>query len=299
LARAGPGPDPGRGGEDGRGQPAAAAAGAGEHRGRRGARAAVFRPILPDLKATGLAGLATGNRTSRPTRPLAPELVAITPTSWHLYNSYDFTVDLNQTIWDFGQTWHRWRAAQARSAAQGQTEAQTRLTIVRSVRTAYFAAWAQKAMVAVARDALANQQRHLAQITGFVDVGSRPQDRRRPGARRSSERQGPAHPRRGQLRERQGGAQPRHRRHGTARLRRVRRRVPRRRGEDGPSDALVVQALGARPDLRSLRYQTEAQQLTLKAIKGAYLPRSGSARRRATGAPTSATCAGTSAGGSR
>ena len=44
-----------------------------------------------------------------------------------------------------------------------------------AVRTAFFQARAQKALIDVAKDTLANQQRHLAQVQGFVDAGARPE----------------------------------------------------------------------------------------------------------------------------
>jgi outer membrane protein len=43
-------------------------------------------------------------------------------------------------------------------------------------------------------------------------------------------------------------------------------------GEDGASDALVRQALAARPELVSLEKQTKALELTISSIRGAYGP---------------------------
>ena len=42
------------------------------------------------------------------------------------------------------------------------------------MRTAYFNARAAKELIVVAQQTLANQERHLAQITGFVAAGTRP-----------------------------------------------------------------------------------------------------------------------------
>jgi outer membrane protein len=81
----------------------------------------------------------------------------------------------NQLVWDFGQTWNRWNAAGASAEAQAQSERATRTQVAFSVRTAYFAARAQKSLVTVALETLANQERHLAQIQGFVRVGTRPE----------------------------------------------------------------------------------------------------------------------------
>ncbi len=77
-------------------------------------------------------------------------------------------------IWDFGQTPNRWRAARARAVALGDNARATRLEAIADVRTAYFRASAQKSLVGVARQTLANRQRHLEQIRGFVHAGTAP-----------------------------------------------------------------------------------------------------------------------------
>ena len=62
-----------------------------------------------------------------------------------------------------------------RAVALADTERATRLEAVGAVRAAYFRARAAKALIAVASQTLANQERHLAQITGFVQAGTRPE----------------------------------------------------------------------------------------------------------------------------
>src|SRR5437762_2363612 len=65
--------------------------------------------------------------------------------------------------------------AQADALAQQPTARTNRLLTLLNVRTAYFQARSQKASIAVAGETLGNQERHLAQIQGFVDLGTRPQ----------------------------------------------------------------------------------------------------------------------------
>src|SRR6185436_16865192 len=50
----------------------------------------------------------------------------------------------------------------------------TARNVALGVRVAYFGARAQKAAAAIARDTLANEERHLTQISGFVEAGERP-----------------------------------------------------------------------------------------------------------------------------
>ena len=67
------------------------------------------------------------------------------------------------------------RAASTTAEAQAATEQFTRTQVLANVRAAFFAARAQKALVAVARETLANQGRHRDQVRGFVEVGRQPQ----------------------------------------------------------------------------------------------------------------------------
>ena len=130
-----------------------------------------FAPFLPEVKAMGLVERTTANRYSKPTRPR----VILPDPTLHTWDFFNFGVGVSQTVWDSGQTWNRWRAAKEKVESARQVEQLTKLQVALLVRTTYFAAWAQKAMVAVGRSTLANQERHLAQIAGFVEVGTRPQ----------------------------------------------------------------------------------------------------------------------------
>src|SRR5262249_49672181 len=88
---------------------------------------------------------------------------------------WSFGVNATQLIYDFGETPDRWRAAKSNAQATQQSARATQLTAVLTVRTAFFQARAQKALIEVAKETLANQQRHLAQVQGFVDLGARPE----------------------------------------------------------------------------------------------------------------------------
>jgi outer membrane protein len=88
---------------------------------------------------------------------------------------WNFGATANQIIYDFGETPNRWGAAKSSAQASQQTARATELSSVLAVRTAFFQARAQKALIVVAKDTLANQQKHLAQVQGFVDAGARPE----------------------------------------------------------------------------------------------------------------------------
>jgi len=227
-----------------------------------------FAPFLPEVKTTGLVQRTTANRFSKPTRPL---VVVPDPTlqTWDFFN---FGIGVSQTLWDSGQTWNRWRGAKERVLAQRQIEELTNLQVVLAVRMTYFAARAQKAMVAVGRDTLANQERHLTQIAGFVEVGTRPQiDLAQAHADRANAKvmliaaesaYASAKAALNQAMGVTGALDYDVADEGLA-------DVP---GEDGATGPLVAEALRARPELGSLNHQVTAQRLGLKAIKGAYFP---------------------------
>ena len=61
------------------------------------------------------------------------------------------------------------------AVALGNTERAARLQALYEVRAAYFRARAQRALSEVARQTLANQERHYTQAAGFVTAGTRPE----------------------------------------------------------------------------------------------------------------------------
>src|SRR5207253_11405549 len=94
-------------------------------------------------------------------------------TSWSSVNVFDSSVTLSQLLWDFGQTSNRWRSAQASARSAADQERSTWMQVTLQVRVAFFNAVANKELLAVARETLANQRNHLRQIEGFVQEGTR------------------------------------------------------------------------------------------------------------------------------
>jgi outer membrane protein len=95
--------------------------------------------------------------------------------SFATFAKWSTSLTLSQMIYDFGETINRWQAAVVAAQAVDQTVRTTELQIDYNTRFAFFTARAAKELVVVARDTLANQEKHLAQVKGFVEVGTHPE----------------------------------------------------------------------------------------------------------------------------
>jgi len=131
-------------------------------------------PLLPQVAGSAAYQISTSNYVQRP-GAVPNQLVSTQSPTFTTYNYFNFALSANQLIYDFGQTWGRYGAAKSSAEAQAQTERATRFQTLLNVRTAFFQARAQKALVASSRETLANQERHLSQVQGFVELGTRPE----------------------------------------------------------------------------------------------------------------------------
>jgi outer membrane protein len=224
-------------------------------------------PALPQVKLEGVYERTTGNRRQRPGRD------TIVNNSWTTYNWFEGQATASQLLWDFGLTLNRWRAAEARAVALADTARASRLEAIAAVRTAFFDARAQKALIEVAQQTLANQERHLAQITGFVSAGTRPEiDLAQARAGRANARVAVIRAETGYevaraaLNQAMGQV-------GDTDYEVADQTLPAVAGETGPIGPLIDEAIKARPDLASLEAQVRAQELTARAARGAYWPR--------------------------
>ncbi|HVR61730.1 MAG TPA: TolC family protein [Polyangia bacterium] len=197
----------------------------------------------------------------------------------------------SQLIFDFGQNWSKWRGAQATERAQRETEQATGMAVILNVRTAFFGARANKALVGVAREALENQNRHLAQVQAFVEVGTRPEiDLAQARSDQATAElqlinaQSNYATARAQLRQAMGVD-------GTADFDVTDETLAPVAGEDARPEALTDQALAARPEMRSLAEQLRAAELAIRAVKGSFGPAlsltGGASYRRPDGLPDS------------
>jgi outer membrane protein len=158
------------------------------------------------------------------------------------------------------------------AVALADTERAVRLEAIADVRTAFFRARAGKALIGVAKQTFDNQERHLAQITGFVKEGARPEiDLAQVRAARANAYVGVIRAEndytvaRAELNQAMGttggtdydvaddnlGAVP---------------------GETGAVGQLIDEAIQARPDLAALDAQVRSQELTARAVRGNYGP---------------------------
>jgi outer membrane protein len=223
-------------------------------------------PLLPQLKVVGEYDRTTGNRRQRPGR------TTLVDNSWTFYNWFEGEASATQLLWDFGRSFYGWRAAQMRAVALGDNERATRLEAVGAVREAYFRARASKALIGVARQTYGNMERHLAQITGFVQAGTRPEiDLAQARAGRANARVGVIKAEndyvvaRAELNQAMGIA-------GDTDYEVAEDAFPAVPGETGAVGPLIDEAIRARPDVAALEAQVRGQELTARAARGAYWP---------------------------
>jgi outer membrane protein len=223
-------------------------------------------PMLPQVKLEMSYDRTTGNRIQKPGRTTAQS------NSIDAFNFYTGALTGSLLLWDFGGNYDRWRAAQARAAGLGDSERSVRLQVVLNARAAFFQARAQKALVEVAAQTLANEERHLTQIQGFVQAGSRPEidlaQQRATVATRKVEliaAQNAYILGRANLNEAMGVT-------GGTDYDVADDMLPPVPGEDGAVGPLIDEALRARPDVAALDNQVRAQQLTISATRTGYYP---------------------------
>jgi outer membrane protein len=225
-------------------------------------------PLLPQLLGTAQYLRSTGNFAPRP----GVFAVNPPPASANSQNYFNFGLQLNQFVWDFGQTTDKWKAAKETASAQVANEHATHLQIVLGVRSAYFTARAQKALVEVAHDTLANQERHLNQIKEYVDSGIRPEiDRLQAETDFSNAEVQLINAENGyetaklQLNQAMGIIAPIDYDVSDAEPGAV-------DGEESAIEPLVEEAAKDRPELASLSRQIRAQELLVSSAKGGYGP---------------------------
>ncbi len=230
-------------------------------------------PLFPQVAASATYQRATANFAPRPgSVPTSQISSASQRSSFDTFDYWNFGISANQLIYDFGQTTGRWRAAQANAEGQQQTERSTRLSTLLNVRTAYFQARAQKAMMQVARETLANQDRHLEQIKGFVELGARP------AIDLAQARTDVANAKvqlinaenayataKAQLNQAMGAPQ-------TTDYEVADDALPALAEEDQGIERLVQSAIGARPELVALSKQVQAQEQLVRSARANYGP---------------------------
>ncbi len=116
---------------------------------------------LPQLNLTSDYTRATQNRTT----PNA--------ASHESFNGYLATLSLQQRLFDFGKTWASIDSAKETLAARRWDEETSRQTVVLNVKVAYYALLAARRLVRVDEETVRQFGQHLEQTRGFYQAGTR------------------------------------------------------------------------------------------------------------------------------
>jgi outer membrane protein len=232
----------------------------------------------PAVRRAGATIQAARSRVDANRAPLFPQVTARASyqRTWERtaggFNFFSAGAGVDQLIWDFGRTTKSLEASEAAADASEDDRRSTLLSLELEVRATYFTARAQKALVEVAKQSLANQLKHYAQIEGFVEVGTRPsidlvQTRTDVANARV------------QLTNAESDY--------TATKAALNRAMGVERstdydvadetigaieGEESTIDVLLEEAIGARPELAAQRDRLRAQELVIAALRGNYWP---------------------------
>ena len=217
----------------------------------------------------------TGNASyARRTLNVAPMTgsVGVPGNSGTTYNNFSFGLTASLMVWDFGRSLGAYDAAKANAQAQGMAEHTTAAQVTLAVEAAFFGARAQKALVGVSREALGNQDRHLQQIQGFVAAGTRPEiDLVQARTNRANavvqvvNAENAYATAKAQLNQAMGVD-------ATADYDVAEDPLPAVDGEDQSTDALLPEALDARPEFATLSAQVKAQEMTVRAVSSNWWP---------------------------
>jgi outer membrane protein len=228
--------------------------------------------VLPQVSANANYQRSTANFTSRPGSLPSQISGSGGGESWDTFDYYNLGVAASVPVYDFGQARHRWRASQASAASQQESERATLQQVLFSVRSAFVQAQGAKGLVAVAHDTLANQQKHLEQTQGFVEVGTQA-----PIALAQA-KTSVANAQVQVITAENGYETAKAQLHlamgleGSLEFDVADEPEAAVEGEDGTTDALLAEAVAARPEMTALARQVRAEELTVSAFKGAYGP---------------------------
>jgi outer membrane protein len=221
--------------------------------------------LLPSTGGTsGTGGTGGSTGSSGP----APATVSWNPQ----FNYFILGATATQLIYDFGQTSGRWRSSAAsRDAAFDNTRTAEVQTLL-NVRRAYFLVRAQHDLVAVADEAVRNQEKHVEQTRAFVKTGIQPDINLATVLTALANAkvqlvtaQNNFEVAEAQLAQAMGVPVD-------GRYAITDEELPAIAGEDGPSGPLADRALKTRPEMVNLADQRRAQELTVGAVRGAYGP---------------------------
>ena len=126
----------------------------------------------PTVTATIGYKRTTGNLAINP--GLTPTGETLPGASMNTYNYFANSISASQLLWDFGQTSNKIAATMETARSQQESERTVLLQAEFAVRTAFFTAAAQNALIGVAEVNLQNNETHLAETRAFVKEGTQP-----------------------------------------------------------------------------------------------------------------------------
>ncbi|HEX3594763.1 MAG TPA: TolC family protein [Polyangiaceae bacterium] len=224
-----------------------------------------FAPMLPQVQGNASYQRRVGSLPSG-------TIQGSTTSTFNTSGNWNFGISANQTVWDFGQNYGQFKAAKANAEAQRQSEESTRQSVLYGVRSAYLQAWARRALVDVDKDALMNQERHLQQVQGQVNVGTRPEiDLAQVKADRASAElalisaENQYETAKAQLNQAMGVE-------GSTDYEVTTERIGELPEEQMQEEHVAAMGIAQRPEMKTLAKQAEANERSLSAVKGSYGP---------------------------
>jgi outer membrane protein len=233
--------------------------------------------LLPQLSGTALyeqttSGGNTGTTTGAPPGGGGGGSTTVVPSASPTRSVALFGVSGSQLIYDFNQTPDRFRAAKRTVDSLRASEHTTELQVLLSVRQAFFAARADKALVSVAEETIRNEEKHVVQIRGFVAAGTQPEialatELTNLGNDRVAliTNQNNYEIAKAQLNQAMGIV-------GDTNYDVAEEGLAVIAGEDGPDERLIDEALKLRPEIAAFEKTREANALTVTSLKGGYGP---------------------------
>jgi outer membrane protein len=237
--------------------------------------------LLPQLSGTALfeettsgsipTSTSTGGATQSATSAAPPESFGNSLTTAP-HGLATASISGTQLLYDFNQTPDKFRAAKRNVESFRASEKTTELTVLLSVRQAFFTAREDKALVYVAQETLQNETKHVTQVRGFVAAGTQPEialatELTNFGNDRVAliTAQNNYEIAKAQLNQSMGVV-------GDTNYDVAEEGLAVVAGEDGPDDRLIDDALKARPEIVAYEKMREANALTVSSLKGGYGP---------------------------
>ena len=194
------------------------------------------------------------------------------PPTFDTFNYWNIGLSAAQIIWDGSGKLAAWGASRSLAESQAANERASQLLVGLAVRQQFFAARANRELVEVAKETLANQERHVRQIENYVRIGARPiidlaqaRTDRASGQYLLINAESNYKSAKAQLNKVIGVDE-------TTDYDVADESIAPLAGEECPLPILVAEALRARPEVVSVDKQVRAQQLTVSAARTTFGP---------------------------